>query len=82
MLQYLEPEKRLRAVPAHLRTALMGEAGPDNEFDARLIAAIGRAFHPGRIVGFSSAPEFTSRVILYGITFEGPLIMAEVAERY
>lgn len=81
MLPYLEPEKRLRTVPAHLRAALLGDAAPTNEFDARLVAAIHRAFSPGRILVIQPE-EFDSRVVLYGMHFEGPCALADVRERY
>ena len=81
MLQYLEPEKRLRAVPAHLRAALLGQEAPGNEFDARLVAAIHKAFEPGRILAIDPG-EFDARIALYGMKFEGPCALADVRERY
>lgn len=81
MLPYLEPEKRSRVVPTHLRAALLGQSGPENEFDARLIAAIHRAFEPGRILAISEE-SFSSRIFLYGMTFEGLCSIADVRERY
>ena len=81
MLEYMEPEKRSRAVPAHLAAVLLGKAAPENEFDAKLAAVIKRAMEPGRIVS-TGGEEFDGRLAMWGVSFSGRCVLAEVRERY
>lgn len=81
-MERLLPEKRLRAVPAHLVPVLMsgGEAG--NPFDQKLADAVKASFHPGKVTGEGDGQEFSASLKHKQVTYEGACRLIEVSESY
>jgi hypothetical protein len=82
MLEKLEPEKRIRSVPAHLVGYFVNGIPLENAFDETLARAVEAAFEPGRIADAFDLVHFCGRLKLAGVDYEGDCVRVVVLERY
>lgn len=81
-MERLPPEKRLRAVPAHLVPVLLSGGQAENPFDQKLADAVKASFHPGKVSGPGDGEEFFASLKHKQVTYEGACRLIEVSELY
>lgn len=82
MLDRLEPEKRLRTIPAHLVGHFINGIPLGNSFDETLARAVESAFAPGHIAEIGDLEAFSARLKFAGVDYEGDCVRVVVLEKY
>lgn len=81
-MERLAPEKRMRAVPAHLVPILLAGGEAANPFDQKLADAVKASFKPGKPTGPGDGEEFNAILKHRQVTYEGACRLIEVSEAY